>query len=60
MIDGKQQTNAQPFWLIAGIAAACGPSLLAYNFSPSPTLLNQALALALWGGFVKVRHGRLP
>jgi len=54
VIDGKQQTNAQPFWLIAGIAAACGPSLLAYNVSPSPTLLNQALALALWGGFVAV------
>jgi O-antigen ligase len=35
-------------------AAAAGPSLLAYNASPSPTFLNQALALALWGGFVAV------
>ncbi len=34
------------------MAAASGPSLLAYNVSPSPTFLNQALALALWGWFV--------
>ena len=40
--------------LAASIAAACGPALLAYNVSPSPTFLNQALALALWGGFVLV------
>ncbi|MDE2398874.1 MAG: O-antigen ligase C-terminal domain-containing protein [Burkholderiales bacterium] len=33
-------------------AAAAGPTLLAYNLSPSPTFLNQALALALWGWFV--------
>jgi len=32
--------------------AACAPSLLAYNLSPSPTFLNQALAIALWGLFV--------
>ena len=37
---------------LAAIAAACGPSLLAYNVSPSPTFLNQAMALALWGCFV--------
>ena len=36
------------------MAAAAGPSLLAYNVSPSPTFLNQALALALWGGFAAV------
>ena len=34
------------------IAAATGPSLLAYNVSPSPTFLNQALGIALWGWFV--------
>jgi O-antigen ligase len=34
------------------VAAAAGPSLLAYNVSPSSTFLNQALALALWGAFV--------
>ncbi len=31
------------------LAAACLPSLLAYNVSPSPTFLNQALAFAAWG-----------
>jgi O-antigen ligase len=36
------------------IAAAAAPSLLAYNESPSPTFLNQALAFALWAGFVLV------
>lgn len=45
---------AQPAWLAAAVLAACGPSLLAFNVSPSPTLLNQALALASWGGFVTV------
>lgn len=34
------------------VAAATLPGLLAYNVSPSPTFLNQALALALWGWFV--------
>ena len=33
-------------------AAAALPSLLAYNVAPSPTFLNQALAFALWPGFV--------
>ena len=36
------------------IAAAALPSLLAFNPSPSPTFLNQALALALWPAFVLV------
>ena len=35
-------------------AAAALPSLLAYNVSPSPTFLNQALAFALWGAVVVV------
>ena len=34
------------------IFAAALPSLLAHNVSPSPTFLNQALAFALWAGFV--------
>jgi hypothetical protein len=34
------------------VSAAAGPSLLAYNVSPSPTFWNQALAVALWGWFV--------
>ncbi len=44
------------------IAAAAAPSLLAYNVAPSPTFLNQALALGLWGAFVaataRARPGR--
>jgi len=36
----------------AAAAAAAAPSLLAYNLSPSPTFLNQALALGLWPVFV--------
>ena len=42
---------SHPLSLLA-IAAAAGPSLLAYNVSPSPTFWNQALALALWGWFI--------
>ena len=34
------------------VAAATLPSLLAYNASPSPTFLNQALAFALWAAFL--------
>ena len=37
---------------LAAVLAATLPSLLAYNVSPSPTFLNQALALGLWGSFV--------
>ena len=40
------------FVLAAALAAAAAPSLLVYNIAPSPTFLNQALACALWGGFV--------
>ncbi len=40
--------------LICAVLAAAAPSLLAYNLPPSPTLLNQALALGLWGAFVFV------
>jgi hypothetical protein len=43
----------------AAIAAAALPSLLAYNPSPSPTFLNQALAIAGWGLFAGVAGGRL-
>lgn len=44
--------QAQALLLAAAAAAAAGPSLLAVNVAPSPTFLNQALALLLWGGFV--------
>jgi O-antigen ligase len=45
-------------WVAA--AAAAAPSLLAYNLSPSPTFLNQALALALWAAFVLACAPRPP
>lgn len=38
--------------LLLAVLAATGPSLLAYNVSPSPTFLNQALGVALWGWFL--------
>jgi len=44
-------TGQDPAWP-AALAAASLPSLVAYNLSPWPTFLNQALACALWGGFV--------
>ena len=40
-----------PILLLAAVVTAAAPSLLAYNVSPSPTFLNQALALGTWGGF---------
>ncbi|KPF47951.1 polymerase [beta proteobacterium AAP51] len=47
-----------------GFGAATLPSLLAYNLSPSPTYLNQALAFALWAMFALFtapqRPGRGP
>ena len=43
---------AVPAAIAIAIAAATLPSLLAFNVSPSPTFLNQALAFALWAGFV--------
>ena len=46
--------------LVLALAAAAVPSLLVYNVAPSPTFLNQALACALWGGFVAVCTPRLP
>ena len=51
---------ARPQVLLAALLAAAAPSLLAYNVSPSPTFLNQALALGLWGGFVLVAAAGRP
>ncbi len=48
----QQSMTPQGLLLAAAAAAAAGPSLLAYSVSPSPTFLNQVLALALWGAFV--------
>ena len=46
--------------LSAALAAACVPILLAYNLSPSPTYLNQALAFALWAVFALASAPRQP
>ena len=46
--------------LIFALMAGALPTLLAYNISPSPTFLNQALAFALWAGFVMVTHANAP
>jgi O-antigen ligase len=47
-------------WLVAAAFAAVGlPTLLAYNLSPSPTFLNQALSLAGWGAFLVAAGGAL-
>lgn len=45
-------------WSVLLFAAGVLPALIAYNQPPSPTLFNQAAALALWGAFVAL--GRWP
>lgn len=55
---GGQKARPDPVRVWGAAAAAAGPSLLAFNLPPSPTFLNQALALALWGVFVGVAGGR--
>ncbi len=49
-----------PALLLTALLAAAAPTLLAYNVSPSPTFLNQALALALWGLWVLVSQPWRP
>lgn len=48
----RADPSRQALLVAAAVLAAAGPSLLAFNVSPSPTFFNQALALGLWGGFV--------
>lgn len=38
--------------LVAAVLAATAPTLLAYNLPPSATVLNQCLAVSLWGSFI--------
>ena len=47
-----------PACVVAACVAAALPSLLAYNPAPSPTFLNQALAIAAWGVFAGLAAGR--
>ncbi len=46
------RTSDEAIGMVTSITAASAPLLLAYNLSPSPTFLNQALAIVLWGWFV--------
>ena len=50
----------RPAIATAGVLAAAAPALLAYNLSPSPTFLNQALAVGLWGVFVALAPAQRP
>ena len=43
-----------PLQILVPLLAAALPALLAYNLPPSATLLNQSLAVGLWGGFVLI------
>ena len=43
---------ADALLLPAALLAATVPTLLAFHQPPSATLLNQCLAVALWGGLV--------
>ena len=53
--------TSQQVWLVAtGVAAASVPTLLAYNVAPSPTFLNQALALGIWGLWLSGVPAKLP
>ena len=45
---------------VLAVAAAAAPTLLAYNDAPSPTFLNQALALGLWGLFAAATQPAWP
>lgn len=49
-----------PLLLTAALLAAALPTLLAWNVSPSPTFLNQALALGGWASLVLVTAATQP
>ncbi|MFI4931395.1 MAG: Wzy polymerase domain-containing protein [Burkholderiales bacterium] len=46
----RDLNNITAGWAVALATAA--PTLLAFNLAPSPTLLNQCVAIGLWGGAV--------
>ena len=48
-ITQSQAAPLQTGLLLAALVAATVPTALAYHQPPSATLLNQCLALALWG-----------
>ena len=49
-----------PLLLMAALLAAALPTLLAWNVSPSPTFLNQALALGGWAALVLLLAATQP
>jgi O-antigen ligase len=54
MIAPFMVSDGREYSRIAAWALAMLPCLVAFNLPPSPTLLNQCLALALWGGCVAI------
>ncbi len=59
MNDVEPRESGQLLPALAALVAACLPTLLAYQLSPSATLLNQCLAVAAWGSWVMVLAPRL-
>ena len=59
MTDAPPARASAVVAVLAAAFAAALPSLLAYNVSPSPTFLNQALAFGLWAAFVVVSEPAL-
>ena len=60
---GAAGSGPGPWATIAMAAAVSAPTLLAYNVSPSATLLNQLLSTLLWGAVLLtlgVQRNRLP
>jgi len=49
--DHPGASRGDPVRWVAALLTAL-PPLLAFNLSPSPTLINQLLAFGTWGGFV--------
>jgi len=49
MVSAEDQSSGRLRDAIALVAAVAAPTLLAFNWPPSPTLLNQCLAIGLWG-----------
>lgn len=52
MFSRAEAPPVDPLTWAAGLVAAVLPTLLAYNLPPSATLLNQCVAVAVWGGWV--------
>jgi len=52
MLSRADHHPIDPLLWLAGVVAAALPTLLAYNLPPSATLLNQCVAVAVWGGWL--------